>query len=319
MRRLWICLLLAGCGDAPESEADAGAPALRTQWSATADGWVVEIARPAGTYRVRWTVTGAGSTFRLEPPGRAPIGPVALAVAPPDGPAAQRASLFLLGADLAANGASGQPLTATGLVGNHAGCDDIDVTPGLISCGRGPFRGKGGCCDVHDACISAHCTGCNDSGNVVKCLRPGGTWDCSAACTACHEAVLACFLDVGEHGESACCARGDCGVPQQCLVDDVVVTDACACSEAGVASVDGCAPCVANGAPATPDAPCCSGLTCGATCCGAPGAAGACAADGDCREGAACAEGRCCAPAGAAAGDGACLCCSGRADAGRCL
>jgi hypothetical protein len=267
-------------------------------------------------------VTWAGATFLLEPAGRPALGPVALDAAPHDAAAAERAALFLCRADAAANGTP-CALTARGLVGNMAGCDDIDLTPGLVSCGRGPFAAlpdKGGCCDVHDACINDHCTGCNDSGNVVKCLVPGGSWDCSDACTACHRAVLSCFLDGDDHGDAGCCARGDCGRAQQCIVDDVVVTDACECSAAGVSSVDGCQPCVANGQPVNPAVPCCSGLTCDGACCGAPAAPGGCAAASDCGAGSDCVDGRCCLPAGAASGGGECGCCSKRADeAGACL
>jgi hypothetical protein len=297
---------------------------LRWRTEATADGYVTEFTPPSGApYRVTWVVGGATSTFRLEPPGRAAIGPVPVDAAPRDAAAAERAAFFLYRAEVAADGDGGQPLTARGLVGNAAGCDDIDVTPGLVSCGRGPFAAgphKGGCCEVHDACISTHCTGCGDSGNVVKCLAPGSDWDCSDACTACHRAVLSCFLDADDHGDATCCANGDCGRLQQCLIDDVVVTDACACSQAGVPSVDACEPCVPNGRAVDPTTPCCSGVTCGDTCCGAAGHPGTCAAKSDCGDAYDCVDGVCCVPAGQPGDAGVCLCCSGKSDAsGTCL
>jgi|JI10StandDraft_1071094.scaffolds.fasta_scaffold08080_9 hypothetical protein len=252
MRSAWLLVLL-GCDGAGDAAGDAAVDAagqavdatvvggLTWRTEATQEGHFTEFSGPAGAVvRVVWR----GETVQIEGSNRPTLGPLAVGVVPADGAAAERGALLLYGAYVADQGGGvGQPFTGLGIVGNHAGCDDIDLTPGLVSCGRGPLAaapGKGGCCDVHDACISTHCTGEGDSGNVVKCLNPLSNLECSPACTACHQAVVRCFVAPEDQGPSVCCTRGDCGEAQQCMIDDVVETDACVCAAAGVPSADAC-------------------------------------------------------------------------------
>lgn len=111
--------------------------------------------------------------------------------------------------------------------GNHAGCDVVDdLLPQHGAC-----TPHGACCDRHDVCIDSHCGGPNDSGNVMSCLR--NPFACSQPCLTCHVAVIGCFalfdpLPLGP-GPAACCADGDCGELQRCIVDGKVMTDVNRC------------------------------------------------------------------------------------------
>jgi hypothetical protein len=120
---------------------------------------------------------------------------------------------------------------------NTAGCDSAAAPH---SC-----QLQGGCCDVHDACITANCGNGRGSGDFREYLR---SWVTTVAmdvgCMACHIAVLHCFLDDTHWpGPSNCCLQHNCGKPQQCMVNDLVITSPCACAQQDppLKSLDVCA------------------------------------------------------------------------------
>jgi hypothetical protein len=241
----------------------------------TASGFRSVVSDAGGSAEFEWTVTGARTAVRYRPPGGT-FGPALEIDAAPAGAAGvSRASLFLhrdavaataavarrgLRAALLGGPGASASFTGTG-VENEAGCNTIHV----FDCSR-----KGACCDVHDACISEHCAGQGDCGNLGAALVAGYTSQpCSPACLQCHGAAARCFLDDGEPGESRCCADGDCGRRQQCIVDDVVITDPCVCQANQLVGRDVCpGTCVRPGLPWTASpAECCNGgLTAGQSC-----------------------------------------------------
>ncbi len=124
---------------------------------------------------------------------------------------------------------------------NHAGCDPAE----LMSWADCSPAGK--CCDLHDGCIWEECTGPNDSTDLrncaakaldyLSCLAGGGSAEdclrafpqCSPRCSGCHALAVACFalsfkFSLFAAGPSACCARGDCGQLQKCIINGVVQT-----------------------------------------------------------------------------------------------
>jgi hypothetical protein len=231
----------------------------------TASGFRSVVEGGAGTAGFLWTVSGSQTTIQHLPPGGTPGPALVVAGAPTSAAAVSRAAAFLHGyVTSAAPRALRNELSAlfTGFgVENEAGCNLLH----LFDCSR-----KGACCDVHDACISEHCSGQGDCGNLAAALVAGYTdRPCSPSCLQCHGAAAKCFLDDGEPGEAKCCADGDCGKRQQCIIDGVVITDPCICKASGLASRDVCPDtCVRPGSPwsASPTECCNSALTAGQSC-----------------------------------------------------
>jgi hypothetical protein len=129
--------------------------------------------------------------------------------------------------------------------GNHAGCDP----KGLM--GWADCTPCGSCCDIHDACIHSRCTAPTDSGDVRECVYRALAFEacrrffsieecferyppCSLRCWFCHLSVTFCFATCmiaprPGGGLGSCCLRGNCGLPQQCVVNGVVQTDRASC------------------------------------------------------------------------------------------
>ena len=129
---------------------------------------------------------------------------------------------------------------------NHAGCDPAELMS-WADCGD-----AGKCCDLHDGCIWEECLGDNDHTDMRDCLRQAFDYlacrafgdtpescleqfpQCGGRCSGCHALVVACFalsfkFSLFAPGPSACCARGDCGQPQKCIINGVVMTRAGEC------------------------------------------------------------------------------------------
>jgi hypothetical protein len=239
---------------------------LQVSTGSSADGFRSVVQGPTRTATFLFTVSTSETTIRHLPSGGSPGPALVVAAVPGSAAAVSRAAAFLhgyvtaAGVSRARDGAASTFFTGLG-VENEAGCNLLH----LFDCSR-----KGRCCDVHDACISEHCSGQGDCGNLAAALVAGYTDSpCSPSCLQCHGAAAKCFLDDGEPGEAKCCADGDCGKRQQCIIDDVVITDPCICQANGIAGRDLCAgTCVAPGSPWTSSpAECChTGLTAGQLC-----------------------------------------------------
>lgn len=216
---------------------------LEVSTAASESGYRSVITGPVGTAEVSWSISGEQTTFRYQPSDGV-LGPeVTIDGKPTDPAGAGRAAALLYSYDVASRSASKtlapqvDPTTAVRYTGpngvdNTAGCDQIH----FVDCGT-----KGACCDAHDDCINEFCGGQSGCGNVLHALQAGYTnQPCNPSCLQCHGAVVRCFWDGIDHGPSHCCAAGDCGQSQQCMIAGVVITDPCACEDAGIESPAGC-------------------------------------------------------------------------------
>jgi hypothetical protein len=244
---------------------------IEVSTSATAGGFRSELEGSVGSAEIEWIISDAQTSFRYKPADGV-LGPeVVIDGTPADIEAVSQAAALLYGYDIASRDAlankaqltGGDPRAAkyTGPngVANTAGCDQLHG----LDCSA-----KGVCCDVHDECINANCSGQGGCGNVLLALQAGYTdQPCDAPCLECHGAVVACFLGA-EPGPSHCCGAGDCGRSQECMIDGVVITDPCQCEDAGIDSVSPCVrvcrgpddPCIPDGEFSLRACNCCSGL-----------------------------------------------------------
>ena len=203
----------------------------------TDTGYRSVITGPRGVAEIVWTVSGGSTSFHYRPAGGAAGPEVTVAGVPADAAGATNAAMLLHRSRSAA--ASARSYTGPNTLGNTSGCDQ---THGF-DCGP-----NGKCCDIHDDCITQHCGGQGACGNVLGALEAAyGSSPCSADCLQCHGAVVKCFFDGSKPGPSNCCADGNCGQSQECMISGRVITDPCRCKDAGIASVTDCAPtCLTN-------------------------------------------------------------------------
>lgn len=223
----------------------------------------------AEVLQLAWSPAGDSVDLTLVLPGNAPARTLQIVTPLPELLDANIVAAVILGLD-ASPPTGGTLLDPPGTrAGNHAGCDVVDdwlrdAFPALYPDGAS-CTPCGAICDRHDACIDTECTG-SDSGNVLECIRRNSLYlkcrtvdglpdsfcydsfpPCSPACSDCHIEAIVRFafcirLPLLGPGPSACCARKDCGKPQQCIPPDtaVVETDPCACQALGLPSADPC-------------------------------------------------------------------------------
>ncbi|HNO79405.1 MAG TPA: hypothetical protein PKN33_15245 [Phycisphaerae bacterium] len=259
-----------GCTDANDCDQQTVGE-IEVSTMAMANGFRSELSGPAGAAEIEWVNSNGRTTFRYKPADGA-LGPeVVIDGTPANVEAVSEAAALLYSYDIASRDDStgkfestdGDPRAAkyTGPngVANTAGCDQLHG----LDCSA-----KGICCDVHDECINANCSGQGGCGNVLLALQAGYTdQPCDAPCLECHGAVVACFLGA-EPGPSHCCDAGDCGRAQECMIDGVVITDPCKCEDAGIDSVSPCLrvcrgpddPCIPDGEFSLRACNCCSGM-----------------------------------------------------------
>lgn len=195
----------------------------------TATGYRSVITGPRGVAEIVWTVSGASTSFRYRPAGGVAGPEVIIDGVPADAEGANNAATLL---HRSASARSARSYTGPNTLGNTSGCDQ---THGF-DCGP-----LGKCCDVHDECITQHCGGQGECGNVIGALQAGySSSPCSADCLQCHGAVVKCFWDGSKPGPSNCCTDGNCGQSQECMIGGRVITDPCRCKDAGIGSVTDC-------------------------------------------------------------------------------
>jgi hypothetical protein len=201
--------------------------------ASTDTGYRTVIHGAAGTAEIVWTVSGASTSFQYRPPGGSPGPVVTLAGTPADAAGVTDAAMLL---HLSRTITAGTTASYTGPnpLSNTSVCDQLHE----LDCG--PI---GKCCDVHDDCITTHCGGQGECGNVLGAMEAAyGPAPCSADCLECHGRVVKCFFDGSHPGPSDCCEDGDCGRSQECMIDGRVITDPCVCKSQGIASVTECPP-----------------------------------------------------------------------------
>jgi len=227
----------------------------------TATGYHTVIDGSAGSAQIEWTVAGASTSFRYSPPGGV-FGPsITIDAVPADVVGVSRAAMLLHRSRVTSSPAFAY--TGPNTLSNTSGCDQLHA----FDCG--PI---GKCCDVHDDCINEHCGGQGDCGNVIGALEASyGPSPCSPDCLQCHGAVVKCFFDGSHPGASDCCEEGDCGRPQECMINGRVITDPCHCRDQGITSVTPCpdtclTDCTPNFAGCLPDATVATNPSCCCSC-----------------------------------------------------